>query len=181
LLENSEMESNPRADMGARAIAVVRVATGIIFLFFGEYKIVGPSWAHGGFFGWIQGFVNNGEAVGFYKMFLVHFVRAHPVVCAEIVGWGEFAIGLSLVLGLWVRAASVGGAIEMIALALSTWYAPGHGMPTWRYFGANLDHIPLLFLFAIFFASRAGETWGLDGVLRARHRRGPAANATGRD
>lgn len=175
------MEADVRGRVGAKTIGVARIATGIIFLFFGEYKIVGPAWPHGGFLGWIRGFVDNGEAVGFYKAFLVHFVMVHPVLCAEIVGWGEFAIGLSLVLGLWVRAASIGGAIEMIALALSTWYAPGHGMPTWRYFGANLDHIPLLFLFAIFLAARAGETWGLDGVLRPRLRRRPAASAAGRN
>jgi hypothetical protein len=53
--------------------------------------------------------------------------------------------------------------ILMIALALSTWYAPGHGAAMWKYFGANLDHIPLLFLFLIFYATRAGEVWGLDG------------------
>jgi len=174
------MDSNARAAIGAKTIAVMRIGTGVIFLFFGEYKIAGSAWAKGGFLGWIRGFVDNGEAVGFYKTFLIHVVMAHPVLCAEIVGWGEFAIGLSLVLGLWVRAASIGGAIEMIALALSTWYAPGHGMPTWRYFGANLDHIPLLFLFAIFFATRAGQTWRLDGVLHARLRRGQAANTAGR-
>jgi len=38
----------------------------------------------------------------------------------------------------------------------------------WRYFGAELDTIPLLFLFLIFFSSDAGQTWGLDAVLRKR-------------
>jgi uncharacterized membrane protein YphA (DoxX/SURF4 family) len=109
--------------------------------------------------------VNEGTAVGFYKVLLEKFVLVHPVLCARLVAWGELAIGPSLVLGLLVRPASVGGAILMIALALSTWYAPGHGAPLWKYFGANLDHIPLLFLFAIFFATRAGNVWGLDGRL----------------
>lgn len=152
----------------ARTITVMRIATGVIFLFFGEYKIAGPEWAHGGFEGWIRGFLNDGATVGFYKPFLVHVVLVHPGFFAWIVGLGEFAIGLSLVFGLWVRAASVGGGFQMINLALSTWFAPGHGAPLWRYFGANLDHIPLLFLFTIFFATRAGETWGLDGRFRAR-------------
>ena len=59
--------------------------------------------------------------------------------------------------------------------ALATWYAPPsilrasrHGAATWKYFGANLDHIPLIFLFAIFFATRAGEKWGIDGLRRKR-------------
>jgi thiosulfate dehydrogenase (quinone) large subunit len=164
------MAMPPDSNVPAKTVAAVRIATGIIFLFFGEYKIVGPAFAYGGFEGWIHQFVDQDMAVGFYKLFMLKFVLVHPVLCARIVGWGEFAIGLSLVLGLFVRPASVGGAIHMTSLALATWYAPGHGMPAWRYFGANLDHIPLLFLFAIFYAARAGNVWGLDGRLRrTRH------------
>jgi uncharacterized membrane protein YphA (DoxX/SURF4 family) len=156
---------------GARTIAIVRVATGVIFLFFGEYKIAGPEWAHGGFEEWIHGFVNDGAAVGFYKPFLVHIVLVHPALFAWMTGLGEFAIGLSLVSGFFVRGASLGGGFLMINLALATWFGPGHGVALWRYFGANLAHIPLLFLFAIFFATRAGDTWGLDGWLLTRSQR----------
>lgn len=157
--------TNPGA--GRKTIAVARILTGIIFLFFGEYKIAGPSFAHKSFAVWVRGWLSQNEPVGFYRTFLEKFVMVHPVLCARIVGWGELAIGIALVLGLFVRIASVGGAIHMISLALATWYAPGHGVAMWRYFGANLDHIPLLFLFAIFFATRAGETWGLDGLWSA--------------
>lgn len=156
----------PSSYLSTRSIAGVRIATGIIFLFFGEYKIVGPAFVHGGFEQWIHQFVDQDMAVGIYKVFLVKFVLMHPVLCARIVGWGEFAIGLSLVLGIVVRAASVAGTIHMISLALATGYAPGHGAPMWRYFGANLDHIPLLFLFVIFYTSRAGDVWGFDDRRR---------------
>jgi uncharacterized membrane protein YphA (DoxX/SURF4 family) len=137
-------------------------------LFFAEYKIVSPAFAHGGFEGWIHQFVDQDMAVGFFKIVLVKFALVHPVLCAELVGWGELAIGLSLVLGLFVRAGSVGGAVLMISLALATWYAPGHGVEAWKYLGANLAHIPLLFLFVVFFACRAGDVWGIDGRLRNR-------------
>jgi thiosulfate dehydrogenase [quinone] large subunit len=160
------MEIGERA--GAKTIAAMRIATGIIFLFFAEYKIASPAFAYGGFEGWIREFVNGNMPVGFFRPVLVNFALVHPVLCARLVAWGELAIGLGLVLGLLVRPASIGGAVLMILLALSTWFAPGHGAPYWRYFGANLDHIPLLFLFAIFYASRAGDVWGLDGWLRTR-------------
>jgi uncharacterized membrane protein YphA (DoxX/SURF4 family) len=98
---------------------------------------------------------------------------SHPVLCARFVGWGELAIGLSLVLGLWVRPAAIAGIVEMASLVLSTWYAPGHHAPAWQYFGAELDHLPLILLFAIFFAARAGEFWGVDGFLAARRAKSP--------
>src|SRR4029077_13361747 len=133
-----------------------RIATGIIFLFFAEYKIAGSAWVYGGFEVWIRHFVNEDTAVGFYKSFLVNFVLVHPVLCARMVAWGELAIGLSLVLGLLVRPASIAGAGLMINMALATWFAPGHNAPRWQYIGANLDPLPLLLLFAIFFATGAG-------------------------
>jgi uncharacterized membrane protein YphA (DoxX/SURF4 family) len=149
--------------IGAKTIAATRIATGTVFLCFAEYRIASPAFTYGGFEAWIHQFVNEGTAIGFYKALLGKFVLVHPVLCARLVAWGELAIGLRLVLELLVRAASVGGVILMIALF--TGYAPGHGAPLWKYFGANLDHIPLLFLFVIFFATLAGDVWGLDGRL----------------
>jgi hypothetical protein len=70
-------------------------------------------------------------------------------------------IGISMVLGWWVRLFSVIGALFMLNLTFATWYLPP-GTPVWKYFGAQLDHIPLLLLFMIFLAHRAGETLGLD-------------------
>jgi hypothetical protein len=52
----------------------------------------------------------------------------------------------------------------MLNLTLSTGWEP---LPGWRYFGAELDTVPLLLLFIIFFATDAGTVWGLDGRRRA--------------
>jgi thiosulfate dehydrogenase (quinone) large subunit len=152
----------------AKAIAAVRIATGIIFFLFAEYKIVGSEFTPAGFGRWVNGWVDQGQAVGFYRPVLVNVALAHPVFCARLVAYGELAIAASLILGLLVRPASIGGVIMMISFILSTWYAPGHEAPVWQYFGANLDHIPLLFLFLVFYAARAGDVWGLDGVSRRR-------------
>ncbi len=70
-----------------------------------------------------------------------------------------------LVLGIWVRVASVLGILHMINLTLATWWEAGHNAPFWRYFGSELDHLPLLFLFLIFYSANAGLTWGIDGKL----------------
>jgi uncharacterized membrane protein YphA (DoxX/SURF4 family) len=90
----------------------------------------------------------------------------HAVFLGYTVGVLETFIGLSLLLGLWVRPASALGALFMVNLALATWWEPGHGAPLWRYFGAELNTLPLLLLFIIFFATDAGTVWGLDGRRR---------------
>jgi uncharacterized membrane protein YphA (DoxX/SURF4 family) len=150
----------PSPSQPAKTIAVVRIATSVFFLLFGEYKIAGPAFAHGGFQGYLHDFIEN-TAVSFYRRFLASVVLPHAVFFGYFVGALEIFIGLSLLLGLWVRPASVLGA--MLNLALATWWGPGHGAPFWRYFGAELDHLPLLLMFVIFFAADAGKQWGLDG------------------
>jgi uncharacterized membrane protein YphA (DoxX/SURF4 family) len=155
----------PDQSAPAKTIAFTRIATGFLFLLFGEYKIAGPAFAHGGFQQYLQGYIQT-DAVSFYRPFLAHVVLPHAVFFGYVVGILELWIAVSLLVGLWVRATSVMGALFMLNLALASWWAPGHGVALWRYFGSELDTIPLLFLFLIFFATDAGKTWGLDGTLR---------------
>jgi thiosulfate dehydrogenase [quinone] large subunit len=148
-----------------KTIAVVRMATSIFFLLFGQYKLLGPGFTHGGFQQYLQGFIESG-AVGVYRPILADLVLPHAVFFGYLVGVVEFLIGVSLLLGIWVRPASVVGILHMLSLTLATWWQPGHDVPVWRYFGAELDHLPLLFLFVIFYVSDAGQVWGLDGRRR---------------
>ncbi len=145
-----------------KTIAIVRILTAAIFILFGQYKLFTPAFAHGGFEQYVSGFVQS-QAVGFYRGFLAGVVLPHPVLFAYTVGLIELVIGLCLLAGFWVRAASVLGALHMLSLTLATWWGPGHDAPLWQYFGAELDHLPLLFLFVIFFMADSGQTWGLDG------------------
>ena len=156
----------PSSSASSKAIAGARITTAVFFLLFGEYKLAGPGFAHGGFQGYLKGYIDQ-TAVSFYRPVLAHLVLPHAVWLGYVVGLLEVFIGLSLLLGLWVRPASVLGALFMLNLTLCTWWAPGHGAPLWRYFGAELDTVPLLLLFIIFFATDAGTVWGLDGRRRA--------------
>ncbi|HLK32817.1 MAG TPA: DoxX family protein [Terriglobales bacterium] len=155
----------------AKTLAAVRIATGVFFLFFGEYKIADSVFARTTFpQQWLQEFISQ-DAVSFYAVFLQKLVLPHHVFFGYAVGIVELLIGLSLVLGLCVRPVSLVGALYMINLTLATWWGPGHNVPAWRYLGAELDHLPLLFLFLIFFSANAGRSWGLDGMLHRRQRR----------
>jgi uncharacterized membrane protein YphA (DoxX/SURF4 family) len=150
-----------------RTIAAVRIATSVFFLLFGEYKVAGPGFAHGGFQTYLRDYIAT-TAVSFYRPVLVHIVLPHAVFFGYVVGIIELFIGISLLLGLCVRPACVVGALFLLNLTLASWWDAGHGAPIWRYFGARLDTLPLLLLLVIFFAADAGQIWGLGGKLRRR-------------
>lgn len=140
---------------------MVRVATAVFFLLFGEYKLVNGEFAQTLFPQYLKGYIET-SALRSYVPFL-KLIQAHAPPFGYLVGIIESLIGISLLLGLKVRAMSVVGALFMLNLIACTWWEVGHDVPVWRYFGAELDHIPLLLLFLIFFAADAGTTWGLDG------------------
>ena len=148
-------------------LALTRIAVGVFFLFFAQYKLASPDFAHAGYAKYVNGYIQS-SAVSFYKPFLQKTVQ-YAVASGYAVAVTELLIGISLVLGLRVRFFSLLGALFMFNLVLCTWNAPGPG-PAWRYLGNQLDNIPLLCLFLVFFVYRAGETWGLDSRGRRSDR-----------
>jgi uncharacterized membrane protein YphA (DoxX/SURF4 family) len=146
----------------SKTIAAVRIAASVFFLLFGEYKVSGPGFAHGGFQSYLQDYIAN-SAVSFYRPVLSGLILPHAVFFGYLVGVVELLIGISFLFGLWVRPASILAILFLVNMLLATWWEPGHGVPIWRYFGAELDHLPLLLLCIIFFAADAGRVWGLDG------------------
>lgn len=151
----------------SKTTALVRIAVSAFFLLFGEYKVAGPGFAHGGFQGYLHEYIAT-TAVSFYRPFLSAVVLPHAVFFGYVVGVVELLVGISLLLGLWVRPACVLGALLLLNITLAAWWDPGHGAPLWRYFGARLDTLPLLLLLIIFYAADAGRVWGLDGRLTSR-------------
>jgi uncharacterized membrane protein YphA (DoxX/SURF4 family) len=148
------------AGSSSGAMAIARIGVGVMFLFFAEYKLVSAQFAREGYSKWVSGFVQE-TAVSFYKPFL-QFTLHHAMLFAYAVAVIELLIGLSMVLGFRVRLFSIVGVFFMLQLVLSTWNLPA-GTPAWRYVGNELEHIPLLLMFIIFYAHSAGETLGLDG------------------
>ena len=146
----------------AKAIAGVRIATSVFFLLFAEYKLAGPGFAHGGFQRYLHDYIAH-SAVSFYRPVLSGLILPHSVFFGYLVGAIEMFVGVCLLLGFWVRPASVVGIFFLLNLTLAAWWDPGHGVPLWRYFGARLDTVPLLLLLIVFYATDAGKMWGLDG------------------
>ncbi len=151
-------------DRNARVLAGLRIAVGALFLIFGQYKVFSTQFTTGGGFQyWIQRFLNGG-AYPFMVPVLRDFVLPNGTAVAFLVAYGELAIGLSLVSGVLVRAASICGALFMLALLLSSDY-PGPHAAFWQYFGAALDHLVLLFCFVAFFFGDTQRAWSLQPYL----------------
>ena len=157
----------PSTDINSRALAMLRIGTGVFFLIFGEYKVFGTQFTlHGGFQYWINRFLDGG-AYPFMVPVLRGFVLTHATAIAFLVAYGELAIGIALVFGILVRPASVGGGVFMLTLLFSSDY-PGSSAAFWQYFGASLSHSVFLLCFVAFLIGRADAVWSIKD-LRGGH------------
>jgi thiosulfate dehydrogenase (quinone) large subunit len=156
---------NPEADRNTLVLAALRIAVGVLFLIFGQYKVFSTQFTlGGGFQSWINRFLVDG-AYTFMAPILRDFVLPHGTMIAFLVAYGELAIGLGLSLGLLVRTASAFGMMYMLALLFSSNY-PGAHAPFWQYFGAALDHLVLALCFAAFALGKADQALSLSPYLR---------------
>ena len=138
----------------------MRIAVGILFLIFAQYKVFGTQFTlHGGFQFWINKFLQDG-AYPFMVPVLRGLVLPHATPIAFLVAYGELAIGLALLIGICVRPASAFGLLFMLTLLLSSNY-PGAQAPLWQYFGASLDHSVLALCFFSFLIGDSTATWSL--------------------
>jgi thiosulfate dehydrogenase [quinone] large subunit len=155
----------------AKTLAALRIAVGVLFLIFAQYKVFGTQFTlHGGFQYWINLFVQGG-AYPFMVPVLKDFVLPHATPIAFLVAYGELAIGISLLLRILVRAASVCGLIYMLTMLFSSNY-PGANAPIWQYFGAALNHLVLALCFAAFAVTRREDVLTLRALWQRLQSRG---------
>jgi thiosulfate dehydrogenase [quinone] large subunit len=113
--------------------------------------------------------LQDGSTYPFMVPILQRFVLLHATPIALLVAYGEFAIGLSLVLGILVRTASAFGFVYMLALLFSSNY-PGAQAALWQYFGASLNHSVLALCFLSFLFGHS------ESVFSLRNLSDPAGN-----
>lgn len=139
-------------------IVLLRIYTGLFFLYYGFGKLRRDNFADG-----LSGFVNSNleSSFGFFQPFLENVVLPNAGVFAFLVSWGEFLAGVALVLGLATRYAAIGGALMVAAF----WFTKGQG-----FFDAQ-NHDSIWFVIFIVLAGvHAGRVFGLDARLAARFR-----------
>lgn len=152
---------------GRRWLAVLRLATGFIFLwaFFDKAFGLGFStpteraWINGG--APSQGFLNSDAVVGPLKPFFAAIASPATDVLFML---GMLAIGLAVMLGVGLRVSAVVGSILMLAMYLAEWpFGPNAASnnPLVDY------HIIYALALIVVAVLAAGDTWGIGRRWRA--------------
>lgn len=139
-------------------VALLRVYTGIFFAWHGFNKVRGDRFAEN-----LERFVSERleRSFDFYRGFAENVVVPNAELFARLVTWGEFLVGLALIVGLATRYAAAAGAI-MVA---NFWFLKGQGFLS----GQNHDAVWLV-IFVVLLLVPAGRIGGLDASLSRRYR-----------
>ncbi|WP_426573747.1 Rieske 2Fe-2S domain-containing protein [Aquihabitans sp. McL0605] len=142
------------------ALVPLRAFLGITYAFAGLQKLASTSYlsptATAGVAAQMRAAAHTSPIAG-----VLGTVQQHATVFGLLIAFGELAVGIGMILGLWTRAAAVGG----MALALSFLLAVSwHSNP--YYLGPDIVFLAAFTPFAIAPPSR----WSVDGAVARRLR-----------
>ncbi|MEK7630176.1 MAG: DoxX family protein [Patescibacteria group bacterium] len=130
------------------SLFLLRISLGWLFFYAGLVKILNSDWSAAGYLTHAKTFA------GFYGWLaspailpLINFVNE----------WGLALLGVSLILGLFVRLSSVLGAVLMLL-----YYLPANALPFVTNGYLVDEHIIFIFALLFFAATHAGRVWGLE-------------------
>src|SRR3989338_6309141 len=124
----------------------LRLVMGWLMFYAGITKIFDSSWTAAGF---LNG--STGPFGAFFRM------MAGNVLVDQMVVWGLTLIGLSLLLGAFVRLSSFFG-IVMMALFYLPYFPPEHGFVD--------EHVVYAAVFALLMVFDSGRFLGLDSMIK---------------
>jgi thiosulfate dehydrogenase [quinone] large subunit len=162
--------THPRAVAlpGARQLlAVLRIATGFIFLWAFLDKTFGlgfstpteRAWINGGTPS--QGFLNSDAVTGPLKPFFAAIAGPATDILFML---GMLGIGLAVMLGIGLRISAVAGTVIMVLMYLAEWPFTANTASTNPLVDYHIIYALALIAVAV---TSAGDTWGLARVWRA--------------
>ena len=157
-----------KSNANSVALAMLRIAVGFFFVVFGQYKVFGSGFVHSGFRDYVEGFIRDGAYP--FMVPVLHWILAHAATSMALaVGYGEFLIGISLLIGLFSRVASLFGCALMLAMWLSGGY-PGPHAALWMYWGASLNWSVFAICFAVLAAGHPEEVASMRRMISSARR-----------
>lgn len=157
-----------RDEKNAMALAILRIAVGFFFLVFGQYKVFSTSFVRSGFHDYVEGFIRDGAYP--FMVPVLRWILAHAATAMALaVAYGEFLIGISLMIGLFSRVASIFGCALMLAMWLSGGY-PGPHAAFWMYLGASLNWSGFAICFVVLAVGHPEEVASVRRMITAARR-----------
>jgi thiosulfate dehydrogenase [quinone] large subunit len=135
------------------SLLLLRLGMGWIMLYAGLAKIITPGWS-------AAPYLQNAQT---FHNFFLWFTKPGILPITNFVNeWGLALLGVSLILGLFVRWSSLLGILLMLL-----YYFP---VLTFPYIKPNSlvidDHIAYALVLLLFAAMNAGRVWGLDSRMK---------------
>ena len=135
------------------SLLALRLSMGWLFLYAGVTKILDPVWSAEGYLKGAKSFPE------FFNLFLSPSILPVTNLLNE---WGLTLIGLSLILGIFVRWASIAGLFLMLL-----YYFPILDFPYPNAHSYIIDeHIIYFVAFLVLLAFRSGRVWGLESRFK---------------
>jgi thiosulfate dehydrogenase (quinone) large subunit len=167
-IDHNSPSLQTKSNANSVALATLRIAVGFFFVVFGQYKVFGSGFLHSGFRDYVGGFIRDGAYP--FMVPVLQWILAHAsIAMALAVGYGELLIGISLVIGLFSRVASLFGCALMLAMWLSGGY-PGPHAAVWMYLGASLNWSVFAICFAVLAAGRPEEVASVRRMISSARR-----------
>lgn len=169
----------PRTALADRGLAVLRVATGFVFLWAFIDKLFGLGYATPAERAWTtgasptKGFLGHVAVGPFQSAF-------HDMAGAAWADWlfmlGLAGVGVAVMLGVGLRVSAVAGALLMLSMWVAEWpldQTTATGEPSGSTNPIVDYHVIYAIALIVLAATRAGDTWGLGRPWAAITRRNP--------
>ncbi len=135
-------------------LTILRMIIGWLFLYAGLTKLGNPEWT----------------AAGFLKGAKTFPALYHWLGSEANIGWVDFLnqwgltfVGAGMITGFLTRIAALGG-----VLIMALYYLPRLDFPYLENAFLVDQHVIYALVFALMFATRAGQYWGLDKYLKTK-------------
>ena len=114
----------PRSRGAGITLSGMRILLGVLFLTVWASNLHKGLYGPGPYAGLIRGYAADGDAPGLWKE-MMGFIADHASVFARLQFVGELALGVLLVIGLWLRVVGVLAWAYLLGLWISEIGAPG--------------------------------------------------------
>jgi thiosulfate dehydrogenase [quinone] large subunit len=131
----------------------LRIAMGFMFLYAGLTKVLDSSWS-------AEGYIKGAKVL---PQLFHYFLAPGTLPAVNLLNeWGLVLLGVSLILGVFVRISAPLGAILMVLYYLAAFEMPKFGVSQSFFVDQHIIYIGALAVLAAF---NAGKSWGLGNKI----------------